>query len=459
MTFANANPEHLEELARRLDGNTGDGGAGGDLSSMFTRASNLNASDAMSSLQPLQTWVTDTAPDLRNRAGYVRLDEGDPTAGLRLAGFSTEDIAGFDGDVPAGALVMANTLAANGNGDDDVFQRQHREEIDEYLARIAGHYAEQLPGLEGHGETVASIIEDGADWVNFTAAATVVGSTAANLYRARAWNGFFLNAPKSWLPGQLGTFIRGNPTVNRLMMIPGQTASRIEANIFGRSWDWVRNSRLANTALFGITPNNVANFVVGNDRLATALSFKPSWTTAERIAARASMGTRAANARLDWVARNSYSGLRALGNTRWASTAGAAFNTARASGALRFLGVAGGAVATGFSVANLVAQGNPVDAWNEANGVQEKAGYLADWAEVGFNASLTAAMVAPTPWTVGAAAVTGVIYGGLKVVEHWDDITNAVDTAADWTGDRLDDIGEGIGNAAESVGNFVGDLF
>ncbi len=459
MTFANANPDHLEELARRLDGNSGEGGVGGDLTSMFTRASGLDASDTMASLRPLQTWVTDTGPDLRNRAGYARLDEGDPTAGLRLAGFSTEDIANFDGEVPADALIMANSLAANGNGDDDPFQRQHREEIDEYLARIAGHYAEQLPGLEGHGETIASLLEDGADWINFTAAATVVGSTAANIYRASRWQGFFLSAPKSWFPTSLGTFIRGNPTVNRLLMIPGRHAATLEARVFGGAWDWARNSRLANTALFGLTPNNVANFVVGNDRLASALSFKPGMDFAERAAARASMGTRAANARLDWVARNTYTGLRALGNSRWASTAGTAFNTARASGALRFMGVAGGAVATGFSVANLVAQGNPVDAWNEANGAQEKAGYLADWAEVGFNASLTAAMVAPTPWTVGAAVVTGVIYGGLKVVEHWDDITNAVDTAVDWTGDRLEDAGEGISDAADAVGDFVGDLF
>jgi hypothetical protein len=114
-------------------------------------------------------------------------------------------------------------------------------------------------------------------------------------------------------------------------------------------------------------------------------------------------------------------------------------------------------------VANLVAQGNPVDAWNEADGAQEKAGYAADWVEVGFNASLTAAMVAPSPWTLGAAAVTGIVWGGLKVVEHWDDITewsgDAWDATTEFTGDAVDAVTDVGGDLVDGAKDLVGDLF
>jgi hypothetical protein len=118
---------------------------------------------------------------------------------------------------------------------------------------------------------------------------------------------------------------------------------------------------------------------------------------------------------------------------------------AKVSGALRGLGVVGGVAATGFSAANVISQGNPVDAFKR-NG----AGYVADVAEVGFNASLTAAMVAPNPVTIGLAVGTGLIYGGAKVVEHWDDIEKGAGEAADWVGDKAKDLGKSV---AESKAN------
>ncbi|WP_405561092.1 hypothetical protein [Streptomyces sp. NBC_01180] len=67
--------------------------------------------------------------------------------------------------------------------------------------------------------------------------------------------------------------------------------------------------------------------------------------------------------------------------------------------------------ATGFSTANVIAQGNPVAAFK-----REGAGYVADVAEAGFNASMTAAMIAPNPVTIGLAVGFGVVYGGAKIV-------------------------------------------
>ncbi|MBU6531899.1 hypothetical protein HZS56_12395 [Streptomyces sp. A108] len=71
--------------------------------------------------------------------------------------------------------------------------------------------------------------------------------------------------------------------------------------------------------------------------------------------------------------------------------------------------------------------------------------------EVGFNASLTAATVAPNPVTIGLAVGTGLVYGDAKVVEHWNDNKANAGKAVDWTGDKISKAGEEIANGAKSV--------
>ena len=61
-------------------------------------------------------------------------------------------------------------------------------------------------------------------------------------------------------------------------------------------------------------------------------------------------------------------------------------------------------------------------------------------------------MIAPSPGTWGAVAGTGGVYGGARLVEHWDDVTHAAGEAVDWAGDRLDD-------AADAVGDTISDGF
>ena len=48
---------------------------------------------------------------------------------------------------------------------------------------------------------------------------------------------------------------------------------------------------------------------------------------------------------------------------------------------------------------------------------------------------------------------TGIVYGGLKVVEHWDDITEGAGKAADWVGDKASDIGNDIADGAKELGS------
>jgi hypothetical protein len=122
------------------------------------------------------------------------------------------------------------------------------------------------------------------------------------------------------------------------------------------------------------------------------------------------------------------------------------------AGGLRVLGIAGSAFATvdsGVGLVNEIRSGELAKNWSDG-GTHGKAKVIGDVAEVAFNGSLTAAMIAPSPVTWGAVAVTGVVYGGARLVEHWDDVTGAVSDAADWTGDKLSD-------AADAVGDTLGD--
>lgn len=82
-----------------------------------------------------------------------------------------------------------------------------------------------------------------------------------------------------------------------------------------------------------------------------------------------------------------------------------------------------------------------------------------DVARTGFNASLTAATIAPNPVTWGAVAVTGVVWAGAEIVDNWPAISNAVgeatDRVVDWGSDRLDDAEEALDDVADTVGDMA----
>ncbi|WP_239965186.1 hypothetical protein [Streptomyces sp. CBG9] len=123
------NPQDLEQLAKLLDGR---GGLQERLDEAFTRASNLGVSGQLATLRPLRSWVSDTAPDLRNRAITARLEDGDPEAGLRWAGFSDRELKAYGGAaLRAETIVLANSVAASGDPGAEAFRRRDRESIDD----------------------------------------------------------------------------------------------------------------------------------------------------------------------------------------------------------------------------------------------------------------------------------------------------------------------------------------
>ena len=87
----------------------------------------------------------------------------------------------------------------------------------------------------------------------------------------------------------------------------------------------------------------------------------------------------------------------------------------------------------------MIDHGNPIDAFQE-----DGAGYVADAARLGFSVSTTAFLIAPyNPVFAGAVVVTGLVWAGAEIVDHWDDIT-------EFWGDVYGDIGDGVGWLADT---------
>lgn len=190
---------------------------------------------------------------------------------------------------------------------------------------------------------------------------------------------------------------------------------------WGKGWDALRQRGFMNSKLLGFTPNQAINFFAGSDDMARL--YGGATHAGQPV-------TRAGQASLVQVGK-----------------AGGFKAAVKTAGLWRGAGIVGSAGATAFSVANIATMDHAKE-WEKS-----KAGYLANYAEAGFNASLTAAMVAPNPVTIGLAVGTGIVYGGLKVVEHWDDITEGADKAAEWVGDKASDIGNDIADGAKKLGS------
>jgi hypothetical protein len=122
-------------------------------------------------------------------------------------------------------------------------------------------------------------------------------------------------------------------------------------------------------------------------------------------------------------------------------------NAAKAAGWIRGAGIVGSAGATAWGVANLATMDHG-KAWKE-----DKAKYLSNWTGTAFNASLTAAMIAPNPVTIGLAVGTGLAYAGTLIWDNSDKIEAAAEEAADWVGDKAEKAGAAISDGAKKLGS------
>ncbi|MYS95001.1 MULTISPECIES: hypothetical protein [Streptomyces] len=376
------NPQDLEQLAKLLDGR---GGVGDKLSEAFTRASALGVSSKLTAIRPMHSWISDTAPELRKKAAYARLEDGDPLAGLLLAGFTPEQLK--NKDLPPDVLLVANATASDGEVDDDWLKKKDGESLDDWLVRVQGDAVTQLTGNEKLGKAVATYIEGAANLSAFFTSSTTAllgGKSLISYFRSSK----VLNAP--------GTFTA------RLINGHWDKLSRIP-----RAGSWL--TRVPTSALAG---SDEAAMLAGYMR--KGAFYMPTSTEANLL--------------------------------RVAQRGGLA-NAAKAAGWIRGVGIVGSAGATAWGIANLATMDHG-KAWKE-----DKAKYLSNWTGTAFNASLTAAMVAPNPVTVGLAVGTGLAYAGTLVWDNWDSISKGAEEAADWVGDKADKAGEAISDGAKKLGS------
>ncbi|MFF7732414.1 mucin-2 [Streptomyces sp. NPDC007984] len=393
-----ANPDSLEHLAKLFDGR---GNLRDRLDEAFTRASRLGVTDRLSALKPMRGWTDGTAVDLRRRAAVLRAENGDPKAAALYAGFKPEDLKG--GGLPPDAMLIANAAVANGGQfDPGWLKRKPGETYQDWLQRIPGDAAAKVSGDEDVGEVVG-------DYIELTAlASTVPGAfkmaAAGTMHLIKYFkNGTFLKAPGT----TLAQILKGRPP----SYIPARIA-RLGAQI-GRT-----------------TPTVVLDVLTGSDKLAQVHGGK-LW---------------AWEANLLKTGKNAGTAARVAGASRMGAFASGAGTALRTAGWWRAAGVGGSAVATVVGAVDVIQEGNPVDAFK-----RDKAGYVAKVSGVAFNASLTAAMVAPNPVTIGAAVVTGAVYGVASIVDNWETVRKFPGKVADagrWAGKK---IGEGAGKLVDGA--------
>ncbi|MFG3287962.1 PE-PGRS family protein [Streptomyces sp. NPDC048179] len=465
------NPDDLERLAVLLDGR---GGVRDNLDKAFTRASRLGVSAHLARLRPMGAWSGDTARDLRRRATFARLENGDRTAGLHWAGFSLKEIS------EAGAallspepLIIAYAMAASSDPKADSFRRRPDESAHDWADRVRAHAIAQIPALRPYENQIRSLIGlygDVTGAVDFGARSVFLGANVTRvivgnsfargwgvalknwsadnivsripLAQAEMWAADMrgadpviasLSAPGTWLPSHIAGLASGSSLfrdANRIPFIRNHFSAYLN-----NSWDEVMSSGAATATIRGWSANRLVITLVGNDTLAQIFGGLTHSGQAVK---------RAGQASLYRVAKNTYTAARVAEAGRAASVAEALENAFRVSGGLRTLGVVGGLGSTIYSGYNLYTDGNPTKHFGSR---EEGASYVADVAEFGFNASLTAATVCPNPYTIGAAAVFGTAYVGAKTVEHWDDVKSAAKSADKWVGKQVDNLTEGKGLA------------
>ncbi|MFI0895414.1 PE-PGRS family protein [Streptomyces sp. NPDC020983] len=468
------NPEDLEQLATLLDG-ADSTSLKNATDAVFRAAATLNVTSKLTPLRPMAAWATETAPDLRRRAARTRLGNGDLTGGLLWAGFTPADLRTYQGPaLDPETVLIADSVANSDDPRASLFHRRPDENLETYLDRLRATALTSIPGLQPFEPAVEYLIGAYGDWKSVTDSAghVIVQGTAltkvllGNSFKqgwgrewkdwaARSLNGMSseriqkwgeqldaweprirsLAAPGTWLPSRITAGLQ------RIPFTGGWIGDRT-----GERWDRLRRLPFMNSQLLRENSvNSVIDFLVGSDELAA------------RFGGRTHAGVdvvRAGQAdliKVGWNAAKSFRiGEDAAAASRTTSLLRATGTMGRTAGLLRGLGIGASAASTVMSGLNVWSDGNPAKAFR-----REGAGYVADVAELGFNASMTAAMISPNPFTLGAVVVFGSVYGGAEIYQHWDDITKGMGKAVDWTGDTAKKAGHEVAGEAKKAGHEV----
>lgn len=272
-----------------------------------------------------------------------------------------------------------------------VLVRGHRESFEDYVNGIITEGLGRLPGMSGHEGTLGAAVWAASSAAGVAYAGLITGTKSVSLW-------------KFWA--------RGTPLYSNTIARPIVSALIPRLNALGSS--------------MGLS-SGVANRMFNGANRFGALVFGTS-------------GVRGVNGGTPWAAGRAAAAAADSGALRAGLSGGA-----KAAGLLRGLGVVGAVGATGMSFVNVASQGNPIEAFQE-NGID----YVADVAELGFNVSLTAAMIAPNPVTIGAAVITGAIYGTTEIIAHWDEIEDLAANGAEMVADGWNATTEVVGDAVDA---------
>jgi hypothetical protein len=425
-------PEVLDSVASELTAMSG------KLPGLLSRARGLDVSWAVSGLADAPAWAEDTTVDLRARLGLVRMINSQTVNGLNKPGpFNWLDIAGARAPV-ATSLTNLHSLETQPSTN-ATWARRPNESLDDWITRLQGQALDQFPMLDGAGQPIAEAYSWWNDYLSVLAAGGFSSLAAVTIGRTQLARAAVPRLEALYQAGRISEKTLANFKARyTVYKAPGTTIQGLIQKIIPyeklnglppKVTQWLVGQGLMRglPVAEGALPGEAAS--------ALKLVFGSEWIDPRTVGGIADDIVR--------VPRGA-SNLAEVGRLApWGEKLG---TLGRTAGFLRGAGVVGGVMSTGFDVANLVSEGNPVEAFK-----RDKAGYVADVSQTLFDASLTAAIIAPNPVTWGAVAVTGVVYAGAELVDHWDDVSHAASEAADWTGDRLSDVGDAVSDSIDKV--------
>lgn len=458
----------------------------GKLPDLLSRADTLGVGYAVSGLRSAESWAQQTSTDLSARVGLIERIERQETdfGGYKLSPEMIVQMAGAGMSVSDQMVAISQAeLAKLKGGDESVWSWDNEEKFSTWLEGVTAKALSELPGLAGKDAMIEAGLHGLNEFTSLVGRGAAASAALAALLKTGGGQLAHWMATKQLIDPVTTRLVASGPRGTAIANMLASTLDFANENYIRGKTQWMRPGawklNVTSKAIMGISPH-VADFdawlaaarskvkpfgAPGEQTLlAKWLSNGKTGALADAIATalKGSTGQKVASALTqgaNFVFGKPWTGIVNGVEVTYARNAGNLITMARASslstalksaGFLRGLGVVGGGIATIDSVVGVVNNWDQMDEnWN--SGAQGKAKVIGDFAEVGFNASLTAAMVAPNPFTLGAVAVTGLVYGGARLVEHWDDVTGALSDAADWTGDRLDDVGDMAGDAIDAV--------
>ncbi|WP_028046084.1 hypothetical protein [Cellulomonas sp. URHE0023] len=448
-----------------------------DLPGLFSRASNLGARVDLAPLNAAEQWASETAGDLRDRIGVLeQMALASPTfGGVRMTADQATQVAGQKLHVEQALIALSATATTP-----DAWESTDPANLSDWFEELEAKALQKLPGMSDAARAAALVdayhqIQDlrhsSGKAVGAASQLLLKGGPALARWLAQsqiinpALESLATTSPRTanWLSGALNLVDSNVVRARTTFTYPGSFVPNLTAKVLLRAspiledFDaWVARMSAA-TKPFAVEGEVTPTFLAGMLQRpagiqATAwVSNILSSTDGGKLAARLSRWGNNVFGKpwINPVTEQAFG--RGAGNLLTMANTSGVRTMAASAGALRVAGVAGSAFATvdsGIGLYNNFSENN--ERWAEG-GTKGKAHVVGEYAEFAFNASMTAALIAPNPVTLGLVVISGTVWVGAKVVEHWDDIEDAAGVAADWAADRAEDADKWVGDRVDDI--------